>query len=702
MANFTVSYLFNLRDQFSAKARKISSTSNNAKKSVYGLGKAFNGVERGANRAGTAVGRLAHKMRAMRTVGRGVGSGGFLGSMGVLGGGMGIKSMITKMMSFQDAINSVEAKFSKGKGMDPKRLEEMRRGVKMLGKTTRYTTTEVGNALNMLAMAGQTYEQAIGSDKKGFTKGALATTLNLAAATGSDLPRSADIVTNIMSAYGVPVSKLSTIADTLTYAVNSSNQNIYEMAEAMKMAGPASKAFGVSMEQTSAATMVLANAGIKGSLAGTGFRRMVTRLVSVNSQSAKVFKKLGVDPKDFVGKDGKLKDIWGAVDTMKKSGAKPSDIMKIFGDRAGPIMLRLMTQSVEEMRALEAALKDTKGAAAASAKIMEKGLGGAIRKMMSNLEAVTLTIGDSGMASDVKWLAERVIGLADSFSTLSDGTKRLVGRGLLAFAGFAAIVIPLGMIAMMAGALLGPLAALGGALRVVLGLIWAFGAGMAGAFVAPIARAARMLGAGGALAMGIRLLMRLARKAIVFTILWEGANLLMNWEKVKAAFADPINIDVNFPKAPKWLKFLVERWGKAKEALAGVKDMPNEIAQRLGAAPIVPNAKPPISGRLFKQIVKGAPLPLNINPNTPQRMLKTAAAAVPYYKAAAQRHQAGGHPYMNNTPSAPAVQRVEFNSPTVTVKVDASGMATASVPLPAQARNRGESSTASTANYNVP
>jgi len=704
MANFTVAYLFQLRDDFSAKARKLARESQNARKSVHGLGSVFNSMTRDANAAGAAVGRVAHRMRALRTVGRGMGSFGFMGALGgMAGGGFGVGSMVTKMMGFQDAINSVEAKFSKGKGMDPDRLAEMRRGVQMLGKTTRYTTTQVANALNMLAMAGQTYEQAIGSDKKNFRKGALATTLSLGAATGADLSRSADIVTNIMSAYGVPVANLSSISDSLTFAVNSSNQNIYELAEAMKMAGPASRAFGVSMEQTAAATMVLANAGIKASLAGTGFRRMVTRLVSVNSESAKVFQKLGIDPKGFVDKNGKIKDIWGAVDAFKQAGAKPSDVMKIFGDRAGPIMLRLMTQSSAALRELEAAIKNAKGAAENSAAIMEKGLGGAIRRLYSHIEAATLIIGDSGMAKDVDRLAQYAIGLADAFISLDDGVKKLIGRGLLAFAGFSALVVPLGILAMTGGALVPVFGALAGGLSVMArfaALPFFAGLGAAVGYMTRLTAAFLQFGpvATGVLAVTARVITGFTAIGAAIYYWKELSQVVMGFfSGLSSAYAGS-----ELQTAVSWLTSAMSGIATAVGQITGISfegsglqsffDAGKAAAEAL-LNPItsIQKALGWIGGKLGivgqAQAVAGK---MSINPNTARKWVSSTHAA-------AQRHQSGPHPYMNNTPIAPVARQsvdVKVTAPPA-IEIKYNGPITGPGQINVGTRNRGDTSTSS-------
>jgi len=571
---FTVEYLFNLRDRASAQLRKISAASKAARSSVHAAGGAFNKMEHDANRASNSLGRLAHRMRALRTVSHSMRGMGLFGSFGMMAGsGMMMRDIGGTLLSFYDAINSANAKFSKGKGLSPERLALMKEAVQELGRTTRFTTTEVGNAMNMLAMAGQTLDQAVGSDTKGFTKGSLAATLNLAAATGADLARSADIVTNIMSAYGIGVNELSRVSDVLTYAVNSSNQNIYELANAMKMAGPSSKEFGISLEQTAAMTMALANAGIKATMAGTGIRRMATRMVAINSQSAKVFKRLGIDPKSY-SKGGKIDDVFGVLQKFIEVGAKTNDIFEIFGDRAGPIMLRLMSVGPERLRELAKELKGASGAAEASRKIMEMGLPGAFRKLLSRLEAVKIGLGEAGLTKDLRSIADGITYLSDKFKELDPVTKQWIARLLLAITAFSMAVIPLGIFAIalsalvpIVGAVLSPLKLLTilllriaylSLVQVAGGLLGlAIGIGQAAKHVAALWR---LHGALAALAL-------LGKVALAITVVVAGIAAAQwiydNWERLKQLAREPLRFNAIFPEAPDWVKYVGKQLGWA-------------------------------------------------------------------------------------------------------------------------------------------
>jgi hypothetical protein len=104
--------------------------------------------------------------------------------------------------------------------------------------------------------------------------------LNLAQAGNLDLATSADIATNIMGQFNKEATDLNHIVDVMAKTATSSNTNVQEMGEAMNYLGPTMNALGVSIEETSAVIGILANNGIKGSLAGRALGTSLVRLAN--------------------------------------------------------------------------------------------------------------------------------------------------------------------------------------------------------------------------------------------------------------------------------------------------------------------------------------------------------------------------------------------------------------------------------------
>ena len=91
--------------------------------------------------------------------------------------------------------------------------------------------------------------------------------LDLAAASGMDLGRTADISSNILTGFGLEASQMTRVANVMALAFSSSNTNVEQLGYAMKYAAPKAKALGFSIEQTVAVISKLSDAGIQGEMA---------------------------------------------------------------------------------------------------------------------------------------------------------------------------------------------------------------------------------------------------------------------------------------------------------------------------------------------------------------------------------------------------------------------------------------------------
>ncbi|ECF3813544.1 phage tail tape measure protein, partial [Salmonella enterica subsp. enterica serovar Carmel] len=135
-----------------------------------------------------------------------------------------------------------------------------------------------------LAMAGFT-PQAI--------QAALPGVLNMALAGGMDLGESADIGSNILSQFHLDPKEMDRVSDVLTAAFTRTNTDLTNIGEAMKYAGTGMAGLGVSVEQTTAMIGVMANVGLRGSIAGTGLQTTFSRLAAPTGKAASALKELG-------------------------------------------------------------------------------------------------------------------------------------------------------------------------------------------------------------------------------------------------------------------------------------------------------------------------------------------------------------------------------------------------------------------------
>lgn len=219
------------------------------------------------------------------------------------------------------------------------RFSDMSRNIRKVGVDTKFTTTEVAGAAKYLGMAGLNIEDINNSIKP---------IANLAIIGDAPLDRMADIVTNIQTAYGLDSSKMPQIADVLTSITTSTNTNVLEMGEAMKFAAPMMSMAKISFNEATAAIGALANAGLKGTVAGTALRAMMTRLLNPTKKGTEVLKKYNIQLYELDKATGKtkLKSLFDIFSQLKAHDASIQDLTRLFdkigGNAANNVFAELM------------------------------------------------------------------------------------------------------------------------------------------------------------------------------------------------------------------------------------------------------------------------------------------------------------------------------------------------------------------------
>ena len=167
---------------------------------------------------------------------------------------------------------------------------------KELGETTIYTAKQVGEAQVFVARTGWNTQQILD---------AIPVFLELAASQHMDIARTADLATNIMTAFGHNMKAvggdadkfaqmIAHDADVFAYTVTHSNQNFEQFGEAMSYAAPVAKNFGASLEEAAMMTKFMADAGIQGSRAGTAMRMTMLRLTAPPKKASAAMEKYGI------------------------------------------------------------------------------------------------------------------------------------------------------------------------------------------------------------------------------------------------------------------------------------------------------------------------------------------------------------------------------------------------------------------------
>ena len=228
------------------------------------------------------------------------------------------KAIVTLTSEFGSMMSRVNALTSATKDQS----DALRIQAQILGQETQFTATQAAEAMTFLAQAGLEVDQIYK---------AMPSTLELAAAGQITLAEAADISTNIMSAYGLVAEDLGRVNDIIANTSTKANTNVREFAEAFKFVGPIAKKTGQTIEDVSASIGLLANSGIKGTMAGTALRTMMSKLIDPTGDAAEILKKFNITTVTASGKLRRMNDI---LADMKKAGLSTADMFKIFDLRA--------------------------------------------------------------------------------------------------------------------------------------------------------------------------------------------------------------------------------------------------------------------------------------------------------------------------------------------------------------------------------
>lgn len=294
-------------------------------------------------------------------------------------------------------------------GATEDQFADLRAEAQRLGATTRFTATQAGEGLQFLARAGFTVDESLR---------AVEGTLKLAQAGNLDLGRAADIATNVLKAFRQEVNQTSRVVDVLAKTANSSNTNVEQLGDAIKLVGPIAAGVGVDLEEAASAIGALSNAGLQATLAGTGLRRVLAELEAPTDASIAELRRLGITADEVRVSEVGLTD---ALKRLRDAGIDTGTALQIFGQRGGPAF-EVLVNSIPDIERLNQVLDDAGGTADEVARIMDDNLNGALLAVRSSVEALILALGDTG-ATDAA--TQSLFGLAGAFRFLARNAEAL-------------------------------------------------------------------------------------------------------------------------------------------------------------------------------------------------------------------------------------------------------------------------------------
>ena len=277
-----------------------------------------------------------------------------------------------------------EVRAISGAGVEEfKKLQEAARNA---GNTTIYSANEAAEALKYMALAGWDADQSAE---------ALGGILDLASASGLDLAKTSDIVTDNLTAFGLEAQDAARFADALAFAQGNSNTSVAQLAEAYKSCASVMSADGQTFETTTALLSKLADAGVKGSTAGTGLAAVMRDLTKKMDEGAIAIGETSVQVTDADGNFRSLTDILVDVEAATVgmgSAEKATALQTTFTSEAIKTLSTILNQGASSVAGFEKELQGSNGTAKEMSDIMNDNLAGDMKKMDARMTELKLRL----------------------------------------------------------------------------------------------------------------------------------------------------------------------------------------------------------------------------------------------------------------------------------------------------------------------
>lgn len=330
------------------------------------------------------------------------------------------KDVVNTGMQFEQGMANVSA-ISGATGAELTALSDK---AKEMGATTKFSALEAADAMSYMGMAGWNSSQMIDG---------IAGIMNLAAASGEELASVSDIVTDALTAFGLKASDSAQFADVLAVASSKSNTNVSLLGESFKNVAATAGAMGYSMQDTTTALGLMANAGIKGSDAGTSLRGVMTRLAKPTKEVSEAMTALGISA---VNTDGSMKPLSTLIPELQTAFSSLTDSEKgqyatmIAGKNALSGFLSIVNSSPDDFYSLSDAINNSEGAAQSMADTMNDTVSGKLTLLKSQFEGVKIAIFDALGSSQFKGVLQS---MSDGLGVLTpsiSGVTVAIGNGL--------------------------------------------------------------------------------------------------------------------------------------------------------------------------------------------------------------------------------------------------------------------------------
>jgi hypothetical protein len=322
---------------------------------ILRIGGDISGLRTELNKAKGVIDQFSNQMRQVQGL--------LIGSFGGQAVFAGLRYGLNVIKDFEKIMSEVRAITN----ASDEEFQKLTASAQELGRTTAFSAEQVAELQVAFGRLGFSTAEILNSTKA---------TLQLATATGEDLAKSADIAGSTLRAFNLDASEMQRVVDVMAASFNKSALGLDNFGEAIKYVAPVAAAANISLEQTTAMLGVLADAGIRGSMAGTSLRKIIS---------------------DVGGESGTLTERLQALAAKGFTGA---DAMDEVG-RTAYASLLILAKNVDKVKEAEVAYHNVTGEAKKMADLMADNLAGDINKASKAMDGFILKFGEgSGSLRD--------------------------------------------------------------------------------------------------------------------------------------------------------------------------------------------------------------------------------------------------------------------------------------------------------------
>lgn len=291
--------------------------------------------------------------------------------------------------------------------------------IKDVARTTKFSTSEVAEGMVLLGQAGF---------DAGESMDAMQATANLATGTLSDMRLTTDLLTTTIRAFSLDTMEAGRVSDVMANAINKSKLTIDKLRISFNYIGATAAQAGVSLEETAATMMTLANNGLRASTIGTGMRQVLSRLIAPNSRLREAYEAQGValdqvNPRT-VGYQKVLQNLTAILYDSETNAVNMAKAFELFGLRGAQAAAILVKGYVggEFQVALNNVFEV--GTAAEMSGIQQEGLGVKFKNLADRAKLVAVALGVGGVGGALGIFTDMLAGITivmEAFATSAIG-----------------------------------------------------------------------------------------------------------------------------------------------------------------------------------------------------------------------------------------------------------------------------------------